>query len=173
MLALYLSFLQNDDDKKLITEAYNLYWRKMIAAAFNVTHNQELAEEAVHESFLKIVDEPEKLRAVAPERWAVWLTVVAANAARDLLRKESFYILPQNDFFWQQQPTNDKFEEKTFLLDEIRSLPDKYSEPLTLCYIYGYHISEIAEILQISPENVRQRLSRARKMLRKQLNDKF
>lgn len=171
MLALYLSVLETDEDKQLITEAFNLYWRKMMTAAINVTKDQKLAEEALDESFLKIIAEPEKLRAVAPERRAAWLVAVAANAARDLLKKEKRYALPQNDDFWQQQPNNDNFEERTALRDAIENLPDKYREPLVLCYVCGYSITEIAERLQTSPENVRQRLSRARKMLRQQLDD--
>lgn len=48
MLALYLSILKTDADKQLITDVYNLYWRKMMLAATNVTHDKGLAAEAVH-----------------------------------------------------------------------------------------------------------------------------
>ncbi len=64
-------------------------------------------------------------------------------------------------------------EERNFLLDEIKNLPEKYREPLALYYLFGYGISEIAEMLGISSDNARQRLSRARKMLRERLTENF
>ncbi len=173
MLALYLSILKTDADKQLITDVYNLYWRKMMLAATNVTHDKGLAAEAVHESFLKIIKSIEKLRAVAPERRAAWLVAVAVNTAKDILRKEYKSGLPMNNEFWEQQPYVDRVEERNFLLDEIKNLPEKYREPLALYYLFGYGISEIAEMLGISSDNARQRLSRARKMLRERLTENF
>ena len=99
MLALYLSILKTDADKQLITDVYNLYWRKMMLAAKNVTHDNGLAMEAVHESFLKIIKSIDKLRAVAPERRAAWLVAVAVNTAKDILRKEYKSGLPMNKEF--------------------------------------------------------------------------
>ena len=64
-------------------------------------------------------------------------------------------------------------EERNILGDEIKILTDKYREPLALYYPFGYGISEIAEMLGISSDNARQRLSRARKMLRDRLTENF
>ena len=98
---------------------------------------------------------------------------VAVNTAKDILRKEYKSGLPMNKEFWEQQPYVDRMEERNFLLDEIKNLPEKYREPLALYYLFGYGISEIAEMLGISSDNARQRLSRARKMLRERLTENF
>jgi len=44
-------------------------------------------------------------------------------------------------------------------------LPTHYAEVIRLTYVHGYGSDKVAEILNISAENVRQRLVRARKKL--------
>ena len=55
--------------------------------------------------------------------------------------------------------------EERELLDIILNLPPTYSSVLRLKYIQGYENQEIAMILGIKEDNVRQRLKRARDML--------
>lgn len=49
--------------------------------------------------------------------------------------------------------------------EAILKLPINYSTVLRLKYSQGYNNKEVAQILNISEENVRQRISRARKRL--------
>lgn len=55
------------------------------------------------------------------------------------------------------------------LLSAVLSLPETLREPMYLYYYEHFNTLEIAEVLQIEPENVRNRMSRARKKLKKQL----
>ena len=173
MRPLYLNISETQNDKQLIEQIYRVYLRKMRQAAFNVLHDEKLAEDAVHESFIKIIKAPEKLREVAKERWASWLVVLAANTAKDMLRKEVKAGMPVDEDFWKQQPAPGRVEARSLLLNEIKCLSEKYRQTLVFYYVFGYDITEIANALEISPDNVRQRLSRARKMLRDILENNF
>ena len=173
MRPLYLNISETQNDKQLIEQIYRVYLRKMRQAAFNVLHDEKLAEDAVHESFVKLIKAPEKLREVAKERWASWLVVLAANTAKDMLRKEVKAGMPVDEDFWKQQPAPGRVEARSLLLNEIKCLSEKYRQTLVFYYVFGYNISEIADLLKISPDNVRQRLSRARKMLRDSLDKSF
>jgi len=51
----------------------------------------------------------------------------------------------------------------------INELPDTYKEILILKYSSGFSNVEIAEILEVSEVNVRKRISRARKLLKKNM----
>lgn len=51
----------------------------------------------------------------------------------------------------------------------LQNIPKKYAEVLILYYVNGYKSREIASFLNITESNVTQRLSRARKFLRKEL----
>ena len=53
----------------------------------------------------------------------------------------------------------------------LKSLPGKYSVLLTLKYINGYTISEMAKILRLPQGTVASRLNRAKMLLRKELGE--
>ncbi len=54
MLAFYMSFIDDDDDKKKFEMLYNLYGKRMARVAFSVLKNKEDAEDAVQDTFVKI-----------------------------------------------------------------------------------------------------------------------
>ena len=57
------------------------------------------------------------------------------------------------------------------ILKEIDVLPDIYKDILLLKVEYGYKDREIAKMLGIKVDTVSKRLERARKQLKKQLNE--
>lgn len=59
-----------------------------------------------------------------------------------------------------------------FLVDEINNLPEMYRNVLQWHYIWGFSEKDIAKQLNITPENARQRVSRARKKLKERLEKK-
>ena len=64
------------------------------------------------------------------------------------------------------QPVSDDKE----LLFALLSLDEKYRVPLHLYYYEGYSQNEIADILKISVSAVQTRMSRAKKLLSKELD---
>ncbi|MGG4340483.1 RNA polymerase sigma factor [Paenibacillus lautus] len=59
------------------------------------------------------------------------------------------------------------------LLSAVLTLPETLRQPMYLYYYEDFNTLEIAEVLQIEPENVRNRMSRARKKLKMMLGKKF
>lgn len=59
------------------------------------------------------------------------------------------------------------------LLSAVLMLPEKLRQPMYLYYYEDFNTLEIAEVLQIKPENVRNRMSRARKKLKMMLGKKL
>ena len=55
------------------------------------------------------------------------------------------------------------------VLEEVQKLPAKYREVLVLYYYLGYDTKEIAALLNLRPEAVRARMSRARRHLKAEL----
>ena len=53
----------------------------------------------------------------------------------------------------------------------LKSLPEKYSVALTLKYINGYTVDEMAKILHLPRGTVASRLNRAKMLLRKELGE--
>ena len=59
------------------------------------------------------------------------------------------------------------------LFDEVMKLPDKYRVTIHLFYYEDYSIHEIAEILRLTESNVKVRLTRGRKLLKKALKEEW
>lgn len=59
------------------------------------------------------------------------------------------------------------------LLSAVLTLPETLRQPMYLYYFEHFNTLEIAEVLQIEPENVRNRMSRARKKLKMMLGKKL
>ena len=57
------------------------------------------------------------------------------------------------------------------MFEEVLKLPEKYRIAIHLFYYEDYSVKEIAEILHTSESNVKVRLSRGRKMLKKTLQE--
>ena len=54
MLAIYLTLIDNEDDKKSFEDLYNQNRSKAYAIAFNILKNKTLAEEACSETFFSL-----------------------------------------------------------------------------------------------------------------------
>ena len=78
------------------------------------------------------------------------------------------------EFIISEMAATKEFEEEVEneIITTIASLPFNYSSVLMLKYSQGYSDSEISKILSISESNVRQRIVRAKKMLKSVLNKK-
>ena len=124
------------------------YWNnkdKMRAVAWRLLHSQELAEEAVHDVFVKAVLLWDELSLLAPRRLTAWLLLAVRYRALDIPAKD--------------------------ILKYLTALPQKYGSVLLLYYIYGYRAREIGQLLGIATNTAEQRLSRGRRLLRQLLED--
>ena len=59
------------------------------------------------------------------------------------------------------------------LFEEVMKLPEKYRIVIHLFYYEDYTIKEIAGILKMSENNVKVRLTRGRKLLKKELQEEW
>ncbi|MDZ4658319.1 MAG: sigma-70 family RNA polymerase sigma factor [Bythopirellula sp.] len=63
----------------------------------------------------------------------------------------------------------EQYEQRALLLEELHALPEKYQQPLVLCYLEGKSRRAIAEELGCSLETIKGRLARGRQVLRHRL----
>ncbi len=143
------------------------YRDNLFAAAFNVCKNAADADDIVQETFLQYYITTKKFE--SEQHIRAWLIRVAINKAKNI-----------NMSFWRQHklPLEDYMETLTFetpedetLFETVLSLPEKYRIVIHLYYYEDYSIREIAGVLKISESNVKVRLSRGRRLLRKTLKE--
>ena len=140
----------------------NLY-----SIAFNICQNAADADDVVQDTLLeyhtteKQFDSEQHIRA--------WLIRVAINKAKNIsmsfFRRSSVLLEDYIDTLIFETP------EAKGLLEEVLKLPEKYRIVIHLFYYEDYSVKEMAEILHTSESNVKVRLSRGRKMLKKSLQE--
>lgn len=79
MLALYLSMLEDDGDKAIFTEIYEQYERKIYAVAMHLTSSAPKAEDAVHDTMIKVIkhfDDAKKLFRKSCDEFDPWIVTI-------------------------------------------------------------------------------------------------
>lgn len=130
------------------------------------TREPELASELFQETWLKIHKGRHTYK--RGQRFRPWLYGIALNTSRDAGRRASRQI-DTIDSEAQLIAPKDRHEERLTLEAAIDRLPDTLREAFLLGAVHGLDHREVAAQLDISPDNARARISRARAALRKML----
>lgn len=162
---MYVAVLDEDGDRELFSLVYEQFYNKMMRVARQILPSRTLAEDAVHDAFLKIIQHFDDLKAVPEERRIYWIVAVTKNAALDLLRKER-RDLPMDEEMRTQAPAAPA-EEGGFrtLVEIIRQMPETYRSVLELRFLTEWSHAEIARELHITEGAVKTRVARGRQLL--------
>lgn len=145
---------------------------EIMKIALAYLRDPEEAEDAVQEIFLRAYRALHRFQLEKPFR--PWLFTIATNylknSYRNRKRKRAFEEkLPENPL--QSRHTAEKEAEngmdKLLIREVISTLPPRLKEAVILYYVEDLDIKTIARALNIGEENVKSRLFRARKKLRK------
>lgn len=150
------------------------YKASIYALAYSKLHNFHDAEDITQETFLKAY---QKLRTLKWwDNFLAWLYAIASNLCKQWIRSQS--KRPDRDFVADQIPdsTNrlsmDSYREDVaceLLHEALDSISESYQQVLTLYYLGGMNSIEIARFLGTSPNNIAQRLRRARAKLKAEM----
>lgn len=121
--------------------------------------NHADAEDAVQETFIIYFRKSPDFKSHEHEK--AWLISVAMNKCKDILRFNKRHRTEPEELLSGYVQD----EESTHILDALMRVPEKFRIVLTLHYIEGYKINEIAEIIKKSPSAVKMRLSKGRTLL--------
>ena len=149
--------------EQTVQQYADMVWRVAVSCGGNIPD----AEDAFQNTFLKLflykkgfANEEHKKR---------WLIRVAVNECKNMhlnfwhRRVDLPGELPEQPVFAQETHTE--------LYEAFRRLPAKCRIVMYLVCVEGYSTAETAKLLSIPDATVRTRLSRARKLLRKLLED--
>lgn len=119
----------------------------------------EVAKDILQDTFVSLWENKEK---VEPSKIKNWLFTVAHNNMLKLFR---YNKIRQNSFI--EENSSESNLENTQLIDQLlKQLPDRMRQCLMLKDWQGFSIKEISEILDISEENVKVNIFRAKVKLK-------
>ena len=174
-------FMVIDDHKKAgkFRELYGKYSKLAYTTAYGILKDRADAEDVVQQSFIKVLENIERFDEKICHNPEGLIVIFSRNTAIDLYRKRqrSFGVTDYldeiaevdlgkvtdcADIIIQRETLNE-------VKDIIKGLSKIYRDVFIMKRVYGYSNDEIAEYLKISNATVRQRLSRARKMIDKEV----
>lgn len=169
MLSFYLSLVDDRDDKGKFERIYRQYKNLMLSCAFSILKDESLAEDAVHDAFMRILKNLDKIDEVQSPRTRGFVVVITENTAKTLYNKMNRVKLVELD---DNIPMDESVEQNAeqaitaeFIAQKIDELPDNYKNVMLLKYLNGLNNKEISNALGLSDTLVRKRLERGRKAL--------
>lgn len=170
-IAILLESCKENNQKAQLT-LYNKYYRAMFNVAYRIIGDKMVAEDIMQESFLKAFNKLDSYSGNVT--FGAWLKKIVINTSITELKKSNKYhfesLNVNVELVENCEETINYSELKTEnVLKTIQNLKPNYKIILTLFFIEGYDLKEITQILNISYENSRTMLSRAKESLRKKL----
>jgi len=157
------------------------YERAVFLAATSILRNEADGEEVAQEAMLKAFKNLARFR--RESKFSTWLIQITINEAKMKLRKDRRHLyeaiengqrsddgdyIPTDFADWREIPSEalEQAELREALQKALQTLPEKYRTVLILRDVQQLSITETAQALGITEENVKTRTSRARLQMR-------
>ena len=133
--------------------------------AWSYMGNNADVEDAVQDALIRAWEKRDTLRNL--KQFRPWMARILTNRCRDMLRKrKKFSFIPLEDAAAQEvEPP----EPDAPVLEAMRKLKPELNLIITLHYVDGYSIQDVASSLGIPESTVKTRMRSARKQLSKTL----
>lgn len=164
-------------------ELVRRYQRPISAYVYRMVGNYESALDLTQEIFIKVYNSLNRYR--AEFKFSTWIYKIAHNAAIDHLRRtatreQSLVIGPEGDSFdlplesarLSPEQESEQKERRGEIEAVVRALPANYRELIILRHSQDLSYEEIVEVTGLPLGTVKNRLFRAREMMRQQFVDK-
>lgn len=159
-------------------EVYNRYYKAMYNIAFRIVKDSFEAEDIMQESFLSAFTKLDSFSGNVT--FGAWLKrIVINNSLTSLKKNNKFDTVPLEKVDVKELADVKELNEvrqdysslkSSNILNKMAQLKNNYKVALTLNLIEGYDYEEIAQIMDISYENSRTTISRAKNKLRQLLS---
>ena len=152
-----------------IAELYRYYWRAARAAAYGVTGNIELAEDAACEAFYAAIDSLGDLKDT--HHFGPWLRTIVIRTANRLKAAsiKNSTVEPQTLPDTQSPTPSDNLEQTelvALIYEAMSNLSEPLREAMSLFYFEGYNIKDAAGFLDVPVGTLKRRLHEGRRQLR-------
>ena len=178
MMPMIICAIETPEDRDFMTDFYLQHRGFLYSQAQKYLQNPQDAEDIVHDTLVKLIDHMDVFRGLQPTQQLVYARVTVKHLACSLCRRENRIpmvafddILPISAAEESQQPENilqsNQRQEKIGTI--WNSLDGEDRLLLEQKYILRWSDEELAKHLDIQPQSVRMRLTRARRSVAHQM----
>jgi RNA polymerase sigma-70 factor (ECF subfamily) len=157
-------------EETAFTVIYERHRAQIYNYLYRLSGSSELADDLTHDTFLSAYESLPKLR--PDSNIAPWLYRIASNRFRDFLRRKRVISwlrwpeTPRSEVSMSCTGGEELLPEREAVQAALSSMKPEYAICLVLRLAEGFSSEETAQILGVTPEAVRMRLSRARQMFK-------
>ena len=160
-----------DGDEESLAALVNRWQPRLLRHAMRLTREHEAASEVVQEAWVAIVRSARRLD--DPARFAPWVYRILTNKCADWTRqrqRQRASITPlAAEPAAKESSAEDSQEDVEVLREAIKQLPHEQRAILSLFYVDGLSVRDIAEAFSLPVGTVKSRLYYARSTLREMI----
>ncbi|SEN13837.1 RNA polymerase sigma-70 factor, ECF subfamily [bacterium A37T11] len=158
-------------EHKAFNTLYILYKPHALRFAIHILHNEEEAEDIVHDLFAKIWEGRNKIK--SNFNFKSFLFTCLRNIIIDHIKHKKRHQSVINNYDIEVLPDNEPIEDKEYRYNNVRlavkALTSKRKDIVCQCLVYGKSYQEVAALNSISKNTVKNQLVKAKKLIRDQL----
>lgn len=155
-----------DDD---IQRVYRQHVDAVYRVCYGFMKNNADAEDAVQETFLKLLQSGDKQDFENEQHERAWLIVTASNICKNNLKSWTRQKRKEVEDMGELPETAEDSRRTNPVLEAVLGLPEKYKAVIYFYYYEEYSTAEIAKALGKKESTVRSLLRRGRAVLEKKL----
>lgn len=162
-MLVYLEMMDTPEEKSKFEVLYVKYKKLMYYVAFGILKNEEDAEDAVHQAFLNVAENMEKIDDAVSVRTKSFLVTIAENRALDICRQR----MRRQEVPYEEGliGLNVEYTGSVVLAYCITKLPPNLREVILMKYRHGCSDKAIAKAFNVSEVYVRKLIQRAKEKL--------
>ena len=167
-------------DPKAQKRLYDKYAPKLLGLCMRYTHSRDEAQDLLHDGFIKIFESIDTLSSSkAFEQWMfqimtnICLNYLTRNCNllySDLNAMDEFLPAPEEE---EEEPESYNDLSMEQIVNAIQTLPPRYRLIFNLCEVEERDTKDVAAIMDMNENNIRQLLLRARLLLRNKLKNRI
>lgn len=170
--------IKDEEQRGRFEKLYIAHNSSMYRVAYRILNDEHLAQDAVHEAFINISNNFEKIIQTDCNKIRALFVIIVKNVSINIYnRRKKQASLSFEELEEELSESGPSIEEILMnkemfakVAEKIKELHPSYTDILSLKYFYHYEDDEVSRILSITPENFRTRLHRAKKNLMKLLS---
>lgn len=167
--------LDTEQERKKMKDLYEEHKYPLFSYAMKITGKQEIAEDALHNAFISIIQNKEKYLKLDCRDFRRSAVIIVRNKCFDILRKQKPYSnksIEELEIFLETDeiPVDDQVifqSEYEQIRKHLDSIDEISRQVLLMKYILSMSYKEIGKELGMTPKHVDTRIMRAKEKVRK------
>ncbi len=170
MLLFIVQNLDNDDDRKFISDIYEKYAPWLRSRAYKITNDYEISNDLAHDCIINLIKHIDKLRSFNDSQLRSYIAIAIDNTSKNYMKhsSKSCLMMDDDECFFDNIPdeiSTEDLVEKKLNYDTIRenfqNLPDRDKDIIILKYDLDLSDREIAPVIGIKENSVRMTVRRS------------